>query len=155
MRECAACSLCCVLTEIPELGKPAGVRCAYLTDSGCGIYDSPERPQVCRDFECNWKCGNGDVWARPDIVGAFVTPMTPGDGLSDRGGVMIRAESLRFESFSTMRRLIRTTIAAGQDVLVAAGDKLKILTNDEAQLEIAAMQGVVDQHGRHVSVERA
>jgi hypothetical protein len=30
------------------LGKPAGVRCVQLTvDNRCGIFDSPDRPQVC------------------------------------------------------------------------------------------------------------
>jgi Fe-S-cluster containining protein len=33
-------------------GKPAGTRCIHLTkDYRCGIYWSPERPEVCRRFK--------------------------------------------------------------------------------------------------------
>jgi hypothetical protein len=28
-------------------GKPAGVRCAQLTDNRCAIFGKPERPAVC------------------------------------------------------------------------------------------------------------
>jgi hypothetical protein len=55
MFACHRCGACCVLPAIAESyaghpdGKPAGVRCANLTDENlCGIYD--ERPAACRDF---------------------------------------------------------------------------------------------------------
>jgi hypothetical protein len=32
-------------------GKPAGIRCIHLTDDlKCAIYNSPDRPKVCTDF---------------------------------------------------------------------------------------------------------
>lgn len=41
-------------------GKPAGVRCPYLTgDLRCALYDDPLRPRVCASFP-----------ARPDHCGA-------------------------------------------------------------------------------------
>ena len=48
------CAACCIAPSIsspipgmPE-GKPAGVRCAQLTDDNrCKLFGSPERPQVC------------------------------------------------------------------------------------------------------------
>lgn len=52
----AGCAACCIAvsisTPIPGMGpKPAGVRCIHLSeDNRCGIFLSPERPQVCRDF---------------------------------------------------------------------------------------------------------
>lgn len=48
------CGACCIALSIsspipgmPE-GKPAGVRCAQLTDDNrCKIFGQPERPEVC------------------------------------------------------------------------------------------------------------
>lgn len=48
------CGACCIAlsisSPIPGMpnGKPAGVRCAQLTDDNrCAIFDAPERPAVC------------------------------------------------------------------------------------------------------------
>jgi Fe-S-cluster containining protein len=48
------CGACCIApsisTPIPGMpqGKPAGVRCAQLTeDNRCAIFGRPERPAVC------------------------------------------------------------------------------------------------------------
>ncbi|GIL15328.1 MAG: zinc/iron-chelating domain-containing protein [Chloroflexota bacterium] len=48
------CGACCIAlsisSPIPGMpdGKPAGVRCAQLTDDKrCAIFDSPARPAVC------------------------------------------------------------------------------------------------------------
>ncbi|HEX2059171.1 MAG TPA: YkgJ family cysteine cluster protein [Thermoanaerobaculia bacterium] len=53
----AGCGACCtapsISSPIPGMpdGKPAGVRCVQLTDDlRCAIFDSPERPAVCRSF---------------------------------------------------------------------------------------------------------
>jgi len=36
---------------MPE-GKPAGVRCIHLTDDfRCAIFNHPDRPKVCTDFQ--------------------------------------------------------------------------------------------------------
>lgn len=51
------CGACCIAPSIsspipamPE-GKPAGVPCTHLTsDYLCGLFDSPERPEVCKNF---------------------------------------------------------------------------------------------------------
>lgn len=48
------CAACCVaitisspLPEMPD-GKPAGVRCAHLTDDNlCALFEDPRRPPVC------------------------------------------------------------------------------------------------------------
>lgn len=53
--ECrVGCGACCIAlsisSPIPGMpgGKPAGVRCAQLTDDNrCAIFGSPERPEVC------------------------------------------------------------------------------------------------------------
>ena len=48
------CGACCIAlsisSPIPDMpqGKPAGVRCAQLTeDNRCRLYGQPERPEVC------------------------------------------------------------------------------------------------------------
>ena len=48
---CQQCGRCCNWFEIPELDKKAFKRCPHYTDEGlCGIHDSEERPDRCRDF---------------------------------------------------------------------------------------------------------
>jgi hypothetical protein len=51
-KSCGACMMCCIVLEIDELKKPAGPACRNCAFPGCSIY--PDRPQVCRDFECEW-----------------------------------------------------------------------------------------------------
>jgi hypothetical protein len=53
---CLHCGDCCTRFEIPEINKPAGVRCQYLSNENlCLIYDSPKRPDVCyrHDYPAN------------------------------------------------------------------------------------------------------
>ena len=53
--ECrVGCGACCIAPSISSLipgmpgGKPAGVRCAQLTDDNrCALFAHPERPLVC------------------------------------------------------------------------------------------------------------
>lgn len=52
---CAACCIAPSITSpIPGMpdGKPAGVTCSQLTDDlRCNIFNSPERPKVCRSLQ--------------------------------------------------------------------------------------------------------
>lgn len=72
-RSCGECRVCCTLGEVPEINKPSHVECWHACESGCAIYDKPERPKVCLDFECAWKRGAGAETDRPDIIGAMFT----------------------------------------------------------------------------------
>ena len=52
------CGACCVAPSISSpipgmpAGKPAGVKCIHLTeDYRCAIFDHPDRPKVCDDFQ--------------------------------------------------------------------------------------------------------
>ena len=52
-KSCGECTMCCSALEIEELKKAAGPLCANcVSGGGCSIYAN--RPQVCRDFECEW-----------------------------------------------------------------------------------------------------
>ncbi|NTW98800.1 MAG: YkgJ family cysteine cluster protein [Geobacteraceae bacterium] len=70
--ECrVGCAACCIApsisSPIPGMvgGKPAGVRCAQLTeDNRCRLFDRPERPQVCRNLRPDEEmCGISDTEA--------------------------------------------------------------------------------------------
>ncbi len=62
--------MCCSALEIAELKKPAGPKCVNCADVGCSIY--AERPQVCRDFECEWLMSRTlPVNFRPDRIGVL------------------------------------------------------------------------------------
>lgn len=62
----AGCGACCIAPSIssplPGMphGKPAGVRCLHLLpDRRCALFQSPQRPQVCRLFPPSPQhCGN-------------------------------------------------------------------------------------------------
>jgi uncharacterized protein len=52
------CGACCIAPSISSAlpgmanGKPAGVRCLYLTrDNRCELFGKPERPEVCRRLQ--------------------------------------------------------------------------------------------------------
>jgi hypothetical protein len=69
-KSCGACTMCCSALEITELKKPAGPRCNHCAEAGCRIY--PERPQVCRDFECQWLTDRRlPPHFRPDRIGVL------------------------------------------------------------------------------------
>jgi uncharacterized protein len=62
----AGCGACCIAlsisSPIPGMpqGKPAGVRCAQLTDDYlCAIFGQAERPEVCNRLRPNMEmCGS-------------------------------------------------------------------------------------------------
>ena len=63
--------MCCIVLEIDELKKPAGPACLNCAYPGCRIY--PDRPQVCRDFECEWLTSRTlPQHFRPDLIGAIL-----------------------------------------------------------------------------------
>lgn len=61
-RSCGDCSMCCNLFAVPELEKPPWKWCQHCKiGNGCTIYEN--RPQMCKDFWCQWLLGNlGDEW---------------------------------------------------------------------------------------------
>ena len=71
-KACGPCTLCCSALEIVELKKSAGPLCVNCRLScGCAIYQN--RPQVCRDFECEWLTRRDlSRRLRPDLVGVIL-----------------------------------------------------------------------------------
>jgi uncharacterized protein len=65
MNTCGSCTLCCKLTEVPELQKPVNMWCLHCTIGyGCNGYEG--RPQSCRSFQCVWLSDGLDAELRPD-----------------------------------------------------------------------------------------
>ena len=71
-KSCGACTMCCSALEIAHFRKPAGPLCVNCrAGGGCAIY--AERPQVCRDFECEWLTRRElPRQLRPDLVGTIL-----------------------------------------------------------------------------------
>lgn len=79
-RECGACSLCCSVLRVDELGKRAGVDCVHQRGrEGCAIHAT--RPSICRAYECLWLQGGLEDAERPDRTGGVVDLETTGIGL--------------------------------------------------------------------------
>ncbi len=71
-RRCGECKVCCTVLPVRAIDKAAGEPCAKLCASGCSIFDSPDRPEVCGKFRCAWLQGNLGPRDRPDRSGALV-----------------------------------------------------------------------------------
>ena len=71
-KACGPCFFCCKVLEIEELKKTAGKLCEHCVQTGgCGVYAT--RPQVCRDYYCQWKEDRGlPATMRPDKVGTLL-----------------------------------------------------------------------------------
>lgn len=75
-RECGECRACCIIPgfkaspEEAPFSKPPGEPCVHLAEHGCSIY--PERPPVCRRFQCAWlSAPNLPDALRPDRCGVM------------------------------------------------------------------------------------
>lgn len=76
-RECGACSLCCSVLRVDELGKPAGRDCRHQrAQGGCAIHAT--RPAICRAYHCLWLQGGLEADDRPDRLGAVLDLQTVG-----------------------------------------------------------------------------
>ena len=152
-RKCGACTLCCTTLAVPELDKPNGVRCAHLTDEGCGIYE--DRPQSCRDFECAWLRGAGDgLYTRPDYTGGVLTvekdmsPYDMGEALviyeDPNGKAALRSKYV----FDILERCVEM----GGTAVLVSGEERDLFANKDGDyaLKIQALleKGDSDGNGR-------
>ncbi|MCB1533542.1 MAG: hypothetical protein KDJ44_02155 [Rhodoblastus sp.] len=71
-KSCGPCTMCCSALEIDHFKKPMGVTCEFcVKGGGCNTYAT--RPQVCRDFECDWMMERDlPATLRPDKVGTIL-----------------------------------------------------------------------------------
>ncbi len=100
-RECGACSLCCTVLRVDELGKLAGEPCPQLRpEGGCGIYET--RPGICRAYRCLWLSGGLEPGDRPDRLGAVVDLLR--DGAEPRIGIQ-EAEPGAFDRSPRLREI--------------------------------------------------
>lgn len=78
-RACGACSLCCRVLRVDEIGKLGGDPCIHQRGSGgCGIHAT--RPDICRAYRCLWLAGGLDPSDRPDRIGAVLDLVNEGAG---------------------------------------------------------------------------
>ncbi|MBV8825287.1 MAG: YkgJ family cysteine cluster protein [Hyphomicrobiales bacterium] len=85
-RKCGACSLCCKLPHVRELGKSIDTWCQHAKPGrgGCSIY--PDRPDSCRGFNCGWLASVdvGDEWF-PARCKMIIAVRAPGHSIKDNG----------------------------------------------------------------------
>lgn len=96
--ECGECTVCCTLSVVKELNKVAGETCKHCINNGCGIYGS--HPQECKDFECAYIQGSGNIELRPDKCNVmffkksdriFVGAVVPNESVTDTARGQIEA----------------------------------------------------------------
>lgn len=137
LRACGSCSACCTNLAVAELHKPAGVRCVHLTAAGkCSIYDT--RPKGCRDFDCYWRQGAGDMSLRPDRSGAVLANVT--NDLSGESVALYvspdRPERWRRSKY--LRNMVDKAVDRGHTVYIIGGTKYRrVITHDKAVAQAA------------------
>jgi uncharacterized protein len=116
-KSCGSCTLCCAVLEIVELSKPAGPVCENCrAGAGCAIY--ADRPQVCRDFECEWLMSRElPRQFRPDLIGTIL--MEDPDSEEYRA-VCAPAKALAWRNPKVFAHLVRMA-KSGRIVVAKAG----------------------------------
>jgi len=72
VRTCGECTLCCKLSAIQDLPKPAWSLCQFCKNNSCAVYST--RPKSCRDFTCSWLVDqNIPDNLRPDKIHMYAT----------------------------------------------------------------------------------
>lgn len=132
---CGTCTMCCKILRVDELAKARGQWCAHCTPGvGCHRYDT--RPESCRDFECVWlqtqyqRAGEAKMSPdlRPDRCHVVI------DVRSDASGLVLDVDRARPEAHRTpaVAALIDTLTSRGEEVIVAIGEKRKIIRSTRA-----------------------
>jgi hypothetical protein len=89
MRECGTCNACCIYPSVPEIQKPAGESCRFLSVGcdGCQIYE--RRPPSCKRYACGWVEGSGRLGDQPEKIGVLI------DRRETQFGLVLVARALR------------------------------------------------------------
>jgi hypothetical protein len=126
---CGTCTLCCKIMKVTEIAKPAHRWCQHCEPGkGCGIYDV--RPDQCREWSCFWlqsQTRDGrDRMApalRPDRSHVVI------DALGDKSGLVVYVDRAYPGAWRSagVSAIIGRTVAAGMRVVVATGNKRKLI----------------------------
>jgi len=75
-RNCGSCTLCCLVTRVPEFEKLENIWCSHCNiNKDCNIYE--QRPLSCKKFECEWYSNAKlDENLRPDKCGVVFEKFT-------------------------------------------------------------------------------
>src|SRR5215469_417936 len=88
---CGSCNLCCTLLQIPDLMKPALMRCWHTgLHGGCAVHDQKStdpKLKACEQFMCVWLASQtlddptmrGNRAMRPDQCHVLLGPMDRDD----------------------------------------------------------------------------
>lgn len=109
--------MCCTALEIPEFNKDAGPPCEHcIATGGCKIYTT--RPQLCRDFECEWLTERTlPATLRPDRVG---TILMEADDTDEYRAVCSPSRPLAWRHPQVFAHLVRIA-KTGRTVVAKAG----------------------------------
>jgi hypothetical protein len=140
MRECGECTLCCLVTRVPELDKPENTMCT-LCDAGCTIYN--DRPQSCRAFDCAWLLGAMDEDQRPDKIHVVI------ETLPDESVVLALIEPGYEDVLPTLNESFSEFTERG--VSVAATNRQVLLGKGSV---ITDVQRVIAEYARDLGVTR-
>ena len=129
-RTCGTCTLCCKVFPVPDIGKPAGRWCQHIVQGrGCAIHAS--RPQLCRDFFCQWIYNDalGPEW-KPENA-HFVLSIYPGANSLNVTVDPGYPAAWRAEPYiGEFRRWAAGALAQGDQVLVFLGDRVTAILPD-------------------------
>lgn len=129
-RACGSCTLCCKLFPVPPLEKAAGRWCPHVAQGrGCGIHET--RPQVCRDFDCQWLLNDdlGPEW-KPERS-KFVLSIYPGsNSLAVTVDPAFPAAWREPQFLPMLRRFAQAALAQGDQVLVFVGENVTAVLPD-------------------------
>ena len=158
-RSCGACSLCCTLLRVDEIGKLGGRPCPQqrIDDprGGCGIHAT--RPGVCRAYSCLWLRGSLDEDDRPDRLGAVLDLLTEGETSrlvvhEARSGVLERSARLQ-EIVEAWRQTLPVRVIAPEGAMDPDRPFRILLPRGEEQ-HVAGERVVVYRDGQRVEERR-
>lgn len=97
MRTCGTCSMCCRWPSVPDINKPAKIKCQHLHNKGygCSIYEN--RPSLCEKYQCSWLRGIGDEEDQPNNCYILI------DRRSTALGVVLIAKTMRDGAYKTSK----------------------------------------------------
>lgn len=110
---CGTCTMCCNVTAVYELAKPAGRWCRHC-DVGAGCKIWARRPPSCRDFECAYYAD--EAWGeelRPDRLGVVFEDI---EGRATVGALLgdLHAMALREPS---VQRVVEKYLSDGRPIM--------------------------------------